>query len=84
MKAGACVRADVSVTAVPLVGSRYRLNVLHSGRETPRNKAGRAVCVLRSSLPRGQVGCLEGNSFPGPSQAQRQESLQIEILFPGS
>lgn len=30
------------------------------------------------------MGCLEGNSFPGPSQAQTQASLWIESSFPGS
>lgn len=44
---GVCESRCVCVSAlmflgqrVPLVGSRYRLSVLHSGRETPRKKAG--------------------------------------------
>lgn len=43
VKAGAWVWTDVSVTVGGrpwLFGSRYGLSALHSGRETPRNKAG--------------------------------------------
>lgn len=66
-----------------LVGSRYRLSVLHSRREPPRNKAGvSSLCPQElSAQGSGQVGCLEGNSFPAPARHKHRSLCRVRSCF---